>query len=78
MTLQSIAAWYRRQPRWVRMFFLGGDVGLGGYLWGDKAGAELTISKHLADEAQAGQLRGTIGCTVLDAADPGHCARVKE
>lgn len=76
--LTRITNWYKRQPAWVRRLFLGADVGLGGYLWRDPAGQEKTVSLHLAQSADKGEPLGTIGCAVLDAADPDHCERVKQ
>lgn len=75
--LVGIASWYQRQPRWVRRLFLGADTALGAIIFHDRAGQEKTISKHLAEDRDQGGLIGTVGCTVLDAADPDHCDRVK-
>lgn len=75
--LSRIADFYKNLPRRVQAIFYGADVALGSVLFHDKMGEEKTISLHLAEERDKGKPVGTIGCAVLDAADPKHCDRVK-
>jgi hypothetical protein len=71
----NLKAWYLGLSPKTQQLLYEIDKWVGSKIWKDPRPVSKTISEHLAEDAKQGKLLGTMGCSVLNAIDPGHCER---